>query len=333
MGPTACTVAGSVASVWLCGLKYRRRVKGHFHVAVTPLRHIRSGLSWPAMDMNLNVATLGFEVDLGTTIRLATEHGFTGIDLPLDEVAALPDPVVARDQLEAVGLRWGGFGLPVDFRNDEDRFRADLEQLRRQAPVAEQVGCTRCSTWIFPGHDELACNANFARHVDRLALVAACLAAHGIRLGLEFVGPVTLRTGLRHEFVHTMEGMLHLADAIEETLEPKAPKVGLLLDAFHWWTSGAAETTILERTSADRIVYVHVNDGRAGRARDEQIDQERELPCKTGVIDAGRFMRCLRDMGYDGPITVEPFSAALRELPVDEAVRQTAESMRKLFAL
>ncbi len=285
----------------------------------------------PAMYMNLNVGTLGFEANLETTIGLAGEHGFAGVDLPLDEVAAMPDPSAARDRIEAAGLRWGGFGMPVDFRGDEGPFLEGLELLRRWAPVAAQVGCTRTATWILPGHDTLSYEDNYGRHVERLAAVAKCLSDHGIRLGLEFVGPVTLRAGLRHPFIHTMEQMLRLGDAIGE--EAGTPAPGLLLDAFHWWTSGGAETNILETTPGDRIIYVHVNDGKAGRSRDEQIDAERELPCTTGVIDAARFMQCLRDIGYDGPVTTEPFNAALRARPVEEAVDETADAMRRLFAL
>ena len=161
--------------------------------------------------------------------------------------------------------------------------------------------------------------------------MAARLSAHGIRLGLEFIGPLTLRQEARHPFIHTMEEMLGLADAVARHAGVDLSMVGLLLDAFHWWTSGDAESRVLEEASADRIVYVHVNDGRAGRTRDEQLDQERALPCATGLIDAGRFMTCLRAMGYDGPVTAEPFLAELADLPVDEAVRRTSAAMRELF--
>ena len=76
---------------------------------------------------------------------------------------------------------------------------------------------------------------NFAFHRDRLRPAAQILADKGISLGLEFLGPKTLRDGKPFEFIHTIEGMLELCDAIG------TGNVGLLLDAWHWYTSGAGE--------------------------------------------------------------------------------------------
>jgi len=36
-------------------------------------------------------------------------------------------------------------------------------------------------------------------------------------------------------------------------------------------------------------------------------------------------------MGYDGPITAEPFSAEVREMENEEAARATLESLNKIW--
>jgi ABC-type amino acid transport system permease subunit len=41
----------------------------------------------------------------------------------------------------------------------------------------------------------------------------------------------------------------------------------------------------------------------------------------------------LRKIGYDGPIQAEPFNAALRAMPKDQAVAATAAAMKKALAL
>ena len=43
------------------------------------------------------------------------------------------------------------------------------------------------------------------------------------------------------------------------------------------------------------------------------------LPDQTGVIDIGAFLSMLHRIGYDGPITLEPFYAELKALPSDDA--------------
>ncbi|MDH7571598.1 MAG: TIM barrel protein, partial [Armatimonadota bacterium] len=165
--------------------------------------------------------------------------------------------------------------------------------------------------------------ANFQFHVARFAPVARILADHGCRLALEFIGPQTLRNGKRYGFIHTMDGMLALAAAIGEN-------VGLLLDAWHLYTSHGtlAEMDLLTN---DQVVYVHVNDAPAGVPVDEQKDNVRCLPGETGVIDLPGFLRKLAAIGYDGPVTPEPFSQKLREMSPEDAVRTTAEALRKAW--
>jgi sugar phosphate isomerase/epimerase len=75
------------------------------------------------------------------------------------------------------------------------------------------------------------------------------------------------------------------------------------------------------------IVNVHVNDAPAGIPVDEQIDNTRCLPGETGVLDIAAFLKILNTIGYDGPVTAEPFSKRVNEMPSEEALKVTAESM------
>ena len=80
--------------------------------------------------------------------------------------------------------------------------------------------------------------------------------AHTVRLGLEFIGPTTMRRQRRFDFIHTLDGVRALIAAAHAQ-----NCVGLKLDAFHWYTSGAGLLDI-EKLSAEEVVYVEVNDGR-----------------------------------------------------------------------
>jgi len=151
---------------------------------------------------------------------------------------------------------------------------------------------------------------NWKWHVDRLAPAARILADHGVRFGMEFIGTRTLREEKKHPFVHTMGRMLELGRAV-------GPNVGLLLDCWHWYTSGGTVEEV-RSLSSEQVVYVHVNDAPAGIPRDEQQDMVRDLPGATGVIDITGFLTALKGIGYDGPLTVEPFKKELNDLPSDD---------------
>lgn len=250
--------------------------------------------------------------------RLAAQAGFKGISV--DVAAAASDPAAVRQILEVNKLSPSSWDLPVEFREDEETHREGLARLPELAKVAKQIGAVRCSTWIVPFSEELTFEENFEQHRRRLRECAEVLEEHGCRLGLEFVGPKTLREGQPHEFIHTQEGMLELCEAIG------TGNVGLLLDAFHWY---AARGTVddIEKLSDALVVDAHINDGVKGRGPEEQIDEDRRLPGESGVIDLAGFLQGLKAIGYAGPVTPEPFSPRLGEMPPEEAIRTTAEAL------
>jgi sugar phosphate isomerase/epimerase len=102
--------------------------------------------------------------------------------------------------------------------------------------------------------------------------------------------------------------------------------VGLLLDAWHWYTSHGT-IQLLRNLRAENVVYVHINDAPKGIPVDEQIDNVRELPGATGVIDLVGFLTSLQKIGYDGPVTPEPFNKRVNEMAASEAARVTYEAL------
>ena len=120
-----------------------------------------------------------------------------------------------------------------------------------------------------------------------------------------------------------------LADAI-------SAEVGVLVDTYHWYTSGSTLEDLDLLQSGERVVGVHLNDGWKGRTRDEQEDLEREMPLATGVIDAISVIKKLDEMGFNGPVTVEPFEPAatrLKNMPLDDACKEVVDSIKKVFNL
>jgi sugar phosphate isomerase/epimerase len=79
------------------------------------------------------------------------------------------------------------------------------------------------------------------------------------------------------------------------------------------------------------VVDVHVNDAPEGVPVDEQMDNVRDLPGATGVIDIGAFLGALEEMGYEGPVMIEPFSQRLRQMEREEAVAATAAALGKVW--
>lgn len=264
------------------------------------------------------------------TIEAAAEAartgGFAAVEISPKEVVER-GVEVARAALGEIAV--SGFGIPFDWRNEHEAWEHGLSALPAQAAAMAALGCRRCTTWIMPMSDSRSFADNHDFHVGRLAPIARILEDSGIALGLEYVGPKTLWAKGRYPFVHTMAGMLDLAVDVGGD----GANVGLLLDAWHWYTSHETLHEIRSLSAGD-VVYVHVNDAPLGREVDEQEDHTRDLPLATGVIDLKGFMAALREIGYDGPVVCEPFKKDLPDLPDDAArLKLVGEAMDRVLAL
>jgi sugar phosphate isomerase/epimerase len=261
-------------------------------------------------------------------IAAAQNGGFEALEISIPDAADLIDREGAdavRRRFAGAGIRPAAFGLPVEWRKDEQRWRADLERLPRLAKAAAALGVHRTATWVLPMSNERPLEENIRFHIDRFTPIASILADHGIRMGLEFIGPKTLRDSGRYPFIWKMFDMLDLGRKI-------GPNVGLLMDCWHWYTSHATLDD-LRKLRADDVVYVHVNDAPRGVEIDHQIDNIRDLPGATGVIDIAGFLGALRDIGYGGPVTPEPFKKELKDLPSDAArLAAVGKAMDDIFA-
>ena len=262
-------------------------------------------------------------LSLSESLELAKATGFAGLDFSIQEAAAL-GAANARALFEDAGIKYGAWGMPVRWLSDE--WRDDLAQLPRYAEVGAEMGALRASTWCPPSSAEREFDENFAWHLERFAAIAEALSEYGIRFGIEFIGPQSLRPPDKHGFIYTMEGMLEMAAAIG------TGNVGLLLDAWHLYTSGGSLDDLDKISNAD-IVNVHVNDAPAGLTMAEYNDHDRRLPGETGVIDLAGFMGKLSALAYDGPVTPEPFSARVNAIEdPHEAAAETAKSMNEMWA-
>ena len=279
------------------------------------------------MYWSLNGPAVGVRLALPELVAAAARHGFGGVDVSIDQAASLAEELGTarlRRLFEERGVTPTVWSLPVRWAADDATFAAGLEKLPAYARLSQELGCTRAITPMPPFSDARAFDENFRWHAERFRRIAEILERHRVRLGIEFIGPKTLRDLHRYPFVHTIGGLKELIRAVG------LGGVGILLDCYHWYTSHGTAAD-LEGLRGDEIVHVHVNDAVAGRAVDEQLDLERRLPGATGLIDIATFLQSLDRLGYDGGVAVEPFDQALNALGPEEALAATADSLRRIW--
>jgi sugar phosphate isomerase/epimerase len=303
-------------------------------IAARPARGVLAGVAAPAERPKrsfyaiLSLGRLGFHASFQESLELAVKHGFEGLDPDPNYFASLGEEGLKRlrDDLQAKNLKLGAAGLPVEFRKDEATFNDGLKKLPATADVLKRAGVWRVSTWVVPCSNDLTYPQNFRQHAYRLRQCAQILADRGQKLGLEYVAPRTLWRSQRHPFLHSLSEMKELIVAIGTN------NLGIQLDSWHWFNAEETGNDLLTLRGSD-VLTVDLNDAPSGLSLDQYQDDHRELPVATGVIPVKEFLGSLVQIGYGGPIQAEPFNAALRAMPLEQACDRASAAMTRAFSL
>ncbi len=290
---------------------------------------------------SFNARAVGLpELPAETTIRIAAEAGFEGVDLLVRDLVRQGNEVATlRKRMDDLGLRGGAFPLPLDWKRDEVSFRAELAELPRFAEAAARLGLTRTGTWVLPEtplrpEDPAEKAAHFAEitawHVDRLGSIAEVFSRFSIRLGLEVIGVASFRTGDGWPFVTRMAEL----EAPLGALFHSHPSVGVLADVFHLHAADEPVDAALA-WGIDRVIWAHVADlpATSNGNRASIVDADRGLPGESGWVGVAGFLKRLQEAGYDGPVTAEPLARcrSLQGLEPGEVARRLRESLASVW--
>jgi len=262
---------------------------------------------------------IGVDVPFDEAVELAAHFGFEGVYLDVGYLERTGPGTVVQ-MLEERSLQPAGWHPLVRLAADEQDFADGLERTAQIAELCARTGTHRCSTWLPPASDEKPRDELFDLMRGRLVTVCEALAERDTRLGLEFIGPATARANRRHEFIYTMDGTLELIEAVG------APNLGLLVDCWHIYTSGGDVEDVL-RLEDEQVVDVHINDAPRDVPREQQVDNVRKLPGETGVIDVRRFLECLQEIGYTGPVMAEPLGRAKLMIDTMENIQEVKDAI------
>lgn len=275
----------------------------------------------------LNPATvsgLSFE----QVARLAAASGITMIEASIQQVVAygLSRAAGLLDELgiqvaAACGLLPDGPVLPHPLLIDPPLFMQAVDGLKARLEAFGAIGC-RVATIVLNPRTDL--DGPFAHDlaVERLGMLGAACAEHGLMLAVE---PVGVKAGLppsldgRSPFITGMQGLVQLFDTVGGT----AAALGVCVDSFHWAAAGADPAQLTDLVPS-RIAHVQVADTPATVPPECWTDEMRLFP-GDGTLPWPKLLHALNDAGYTGPLSVELFNPALRSLP-DHVIAQRALS-------
>jgi len=290
----------------------------------------------PGMFISLNGAVTPGIGPWPEAARLAARLGYGGIDWSVGPAKAAG--LEATKALFAeLKIKPTITNLPMPrgypFGGDDAGFQAALEPLAADAAFAAAIGCQKMMVVLSPA-SALPKEDQRRLVVARIGAVAEVLQKSNIRLGMEFLGPLYMRTPAppppapppatpRIPFIWTLPETVALA-------KDCGANVGAVLDVWHWHHAGSTVADIIA-AGKSRIVHVHVSDAKP-MAPEDVRDNMRVLPGE-GAIDLSAFFQALKQIGYDGGVSPEPLGRFPPGTTADDAAKQafdaTAAVMKK----
>lgn len=241
--------------------------------------------------------------------RLAAKVGYGGVDVSLDG-ARKAGLDATRDLLAELQIKPTVANLPFRLTGDEADVKAGLQDLDEAAQFLNDIGCPRMMAVLSPA--SRTPKPELRKIVtDRLRAISEILARSGLRLGLEFLGPLYMRTRLPYEFIWRMDETVELA-------ADGGPNIGVVLDAWHWHHAGGTVADILA-AGTSRIVHVHVSDAKDQPAEDVR-DNQRLMPGE-GIIDLAGFFQALAKIGYVDGVSPEPLGRVPEDMSPEDGAR------------
>jgi D-psicose/D-tagatose/L-ribulose 3-epimerase len=234
------------------------------------------------------------------------EHGLDGVEVPLFRATEFPAKDVRRDT-ESNGLECTICSVLVKglslIDDDADVRRTTQTQMRDSIKAAADAGARIMAGPLYgpvgylPGRRRTADEWN--RAIEGYRTLTSTLEENNVTIAIE---PLN-----RFEtyFLNTAADAAALCDAIDH------PNVGVLFDTFH---ANIEEKNIAAgyRTVGKHLKHVHT------------CENDRGIP-GSGHVEWSEVFQALRDLRYDGWLTIESFGFALGELSAAASIWRDIE--------
>lgn len=264
---------------------------------------------------------------LADSINLAREAGFQGVSFDIYEAKEFAN----TNGLDALKELFGDiipsvWDTRVNWQDDATR-EARIEDLKGVLDLAHELGSLNVTTGIMPANNDRPYDEQYTFLQERLKPLANALDAGGVRIGIEFITPKTLRDQFTYQFIYKMTDMLAFAKDV-------GGNVGVLFDVWHHYCAHGTLADMDVLTAKD-VQLIHTNDAPLGLEIDEQQDLSRTLPMETGVIPAVEMLKKLKAIGVNAGIAAEPFSKDLNAIAATDPLKAATiacEANAKLLA-
>jgi len=265
----------------------------------------------------LNTSTLrGHKLPLNELVDIAAAAGYEAIEPWVDEVekyaAEGGDLSDLRARIQDLGLTVeGGIGFFEWVVDDDERRGKGLDAARHAMGLLVRIGGKRVASPPFGAHGPDAPPLDLLAAAERYRKLLELGDETGVIPQLEFWG--------------FSKNLSRLGEAGLIAVESGHPDANILADIYHLYKGGSPLSGI-RLLGAAAFKLFHVNDYPA-IPREEITDADRVFP-GDGVAPLTGLFRALRDIGFDGVLSLELFNPEYDKMEPLTAARTGLEKLR-----
>jgi 2-keto-myo-inositol isomerase len=190
-----------------------------------------------------------------------------------------------------------------------------LNLITRYAEMADRLGCPYLVLVPSPRPPGVADKEVFEESVNVLLEISDRFKKSKVRFAFEFLG-------FNWCSVSTLERDYKIVKAVDRD------NIGLVLDSFHFYAGGSSISSIKD-VDRQKIFIFHIND--AGNLPKAQLQDAHRLYPGEGVIPLKEIVSQLKEIRYDGPVSLEMFRPEYWTRPPEEVAKKGLEAIKRLL--
>lgn len=253
-----------------------------------------------------------------TEVRIAAETGYDGLEFLHYKLLRYLDNGGSTAALKALvqgyGLQTSCLNALIDIERYQGAARQQmLSEATRLTRIAAELECPTIQILAQHGIDHLPEAQILDIMTENVADIAAVGEQYGVRYQIEVIAHTKFNT---------------LNQALEVIRRTGKRNVGLVIDFWHLYATGATKPEEIKRLDPSLIFGVHFCDGRKpqpGEAWNETV--LRAYMPGEGDIDIQAWTDAVKATGFDGVWSAELFSPACWELDHAVLARKVLENM------
>jgi 2-keto-myo-inositol isomerase len=190
-----------------------------------------------------------------------------------------------------------------------------MNMIKRYAEVADQLDCPYIVLVPSPRPPAVSDKEVYKESVHVLLGISDKFKNYKVRFAFEFLG-------FHWCSVSTLEQDFEIVKGVNRN------NIGLVLDTFHFYVGGSAIQAI-ENVDKEKIFILHIND--AENLPKEKLQDGHRLFPGEGIIPLKEIISKLKEIHYDGPVSIEMFRPEYWIRPPEEVAKKGIQTIKRFI--